>query len=203
MLIQSSQSNTTIHVPQTIRWTDIELPQEWRLTNESFKPEIVRHNLDNLDYIQQYLDGTVKISFDHGSESKPKPNILIEEFPRSSSSRLEVAKSRSSRIHKDKVPARHSFAGLTTTEELKRRDLELEKELRNLKLKGVQTSFQVSHPCYMADNQLEDEESSGGNGSPTEFDFIVEITTKRGAEAVILRNKEWCKWSGQRSGEHR
>jgi hypothetical protein len=130
------------------------------LTNESFKPEIVRHNLDNLDYIQQYLDGTVNISFDHGSESKLKPNLLIEELPRSSSSRLEVPRSRSSRLHKDKVPARHSFAGSTSTEELKRRDLELEKELRNLKLKGVQTSSQVSHPCYTTDSQLEDEESS-------------------------------------------
>lgn len=57
---------------------------------------------------------------------------------------------------------------------LKRRDLELEKELRNLKLKGVQTSSQVSHLCYTADNQLEDEESLGENVSPTESDFIVE-----------------------------
>jgi hypothetical protein len=120
------------------------------------------------------LDGTVNISFDHGSESKLKPNLLIEELPRSSSSRLEVPRSRSSRLHKDKVPARHSFAGSTSTEELKRRDLELEKELRNLKLKGVQTSSQVSHPCYTTDSQLEDEESSWGNSSPTEFDFIVE-----------------------------
>jgi hypothetical protein len=130
------------------------------------------------------LDGTVKISFDRGSKSTPKPNLLIEEVekprssrskaPRSSLSRLEVPRSRSSRLPKDKVPARHSFAGSTTTEELKRRDLELEKELRNLKLKGVQTSSQVSHPCYTADNQLEDEESSGGNASPTKSNFIVE-----------------------------
>jgi hypothetical protein len=43
----------------------------------------------------------------------------------------------------------------------------LEKELRNLKLKGIQTNSQVSYPCYMADNQLEDEESQ---------DFTVETT---------------------------
>jgi hypothetical protein len=60
------------------------------------------------------------------------------------------------------------------TEELKRRDLELEKELRKLKLKGVQTTSQVSHPCYTADTQLEDEESQEGNASPMESDFIVE-----------------------------
>jgi hypothetical protein len=34
----------------------------------------------------------------------------------------------------------------------------------------------VSHSCYTADNQLEEEESSGGNDSPTESDFIVETT---------------------------
>jgi hypothetical protein len=32
----------------------------------------------------------------------------------------------------------------------------------------------VSHPCYTARSQLEDEESSGGNASLTESDFIVE-----------------------------
>jgi hypothetical protein len=50
----------------------------------------------------------------------------------------------------------------------------LEKELRKLKLKGVQTTSQVSHPCYTADTQLEDEESQEGNDFPTESDFIVE-----------------------------
>jgi hypothetical protein len=144
MLIQSSQSNANIHVPQTIRWTDIKLPQEWRSTNESFKPEIISQNLDNLDYIKQYLDGTVKIEFGRKPKSNPESNLRIEELPtsssfrqeapRSSSSRLKVLRSGSSRLPKDKIPARHSFAGSTTMEELKRRDLELEKELRNLKL---------------------------------------------------------------------
>jgi len=82
MLIQSSQSNAIIHVPRTIKWNEISLPKEWCLTNESFKPEIISHNLGDLDYIQQYLDGTVKISFDRGSQSTPKPNLLIEEVER-------------------------------------------------------------------------------------------------------------------------
>lgn len=86
----------------------------------------------------------------------------------------EVPRSRSSRHPKDKTPARHSLAGSTSTEELQHRDLELEKELRNLKLKGVQTTSQVSHPCYTANTRLEDEDSQEGNASPTESDFIVE-----------------------------
>jgi len=165
---------------------------------------IISHNLDNLDYIQQYLDGTVKISFDRRFETNPKPNLLIEELPRSSSSRqeaprssssrLEVPRSRSSRLPKDKIPARHSFAGSTTTEELKRRDLELERELRNLKLKGVHTSSQVSHPCYTADSQLEDEESQGGNASPMESDFIVETTVD--PQLCTLRKPFKTDWNG-------
>jgi hypothetical protein len=203
MLIQSSQSNTSIHIPRTIKWNEVSIPKEWMVTNESFKPKIISHNLGDLDYIQQYLDGTVKISFDLGSESTPKSNLLIEEVerprssrsevPRSSLSKLEVPRSRSSRLPKDKIPARHSFAGSTTMEELKRRDLELEKELRNLKLKGVQTSSQVSHPCYTTDSQLEDEESSGGNASPTESDFIVETTVD--TQLCTLRKPFKADWN--------
>jgi hypothetical protein len=119
------------------------------------------------------LDGIVKISFDR-PDSTPKPQLLIEEVERPRSSRSEALRSSSSRPSKYKTSSRHSFAGSTTTEELKRRDLDLEKELRNLKLKGVQTTSQVSHPCYTANTQLEDEDSQEGNASPTESDFIVE-----------------------------
>jgi hypothetical protein len=48
MLIQSSQSNTNIRVPRTIKWTEVRLPKEWRLTNESFQVEIISHNLDRI-----------------------------------------------------------------------------------------------------------------------------------------------------------
>jgi hypothetical protein len=62
------------------------------------------------------MDGTVKIDFLH----KPKSNLHIEEVLRSSLSRLEeVPKSSSSRLSKDKIPARHSFVGSTTMEGLK------------------------------------------------------------------------------------
>jgi hypothetical protein len=147
LLVQSTQGNANIRVPHTIKWTSICLPQEWKLTNESFNPVSVSHNLDNLDYIKQYLDGTIKIDLGHKPKPNPKPSIHIEEILWSSSSRQT----------KDKAPAKHSFAGSTTTEGLKLRDLDLKKDLRNLKLKGVQTSSQVSHLCYTADSQLEEE----------------------------------------------
>jgi hypothetical protein len=45
-----------------IRWDEIDLPNEWLLKNVS-KPARVVNDTPNLDYIQQYLDGSVKISF--------------------------------------------------------------------------------------------------------------------------------------------
>jgi hypothetical protein len=101
LLIQSSQSNANIRVPHNIKWYDISLSQNWSLTNESH-PINLSHNLNNLDYIKQYPDGTVKIDF----SPRTKPNLHIKDIMQSSSSRLT----------KDKTPARHSFAGSTTTE---------------------------------------------------------------------------------------
>jgi hypothetical protein len=72
LLIQSNQGNANIRVPHIIKWIDVRLPQEWSLTNESH-PGNLSHNLDSLDYIKQYLDGTVKIDFGY----IPKPNIHI------------------------------------------------------------------------------------------------------------------------------
>jgi len=54
MLIQSSQSNASIHVPRTIKWNEVSLPKEWCLTNESFKPKIISHNLGDI-YIYIYI----------------------------------------------------------------------------------------------------------------------------------------------------
>jgi hypothetical protein len=78
------------------------------------------------------------------------------------------------------------FSGSTSTEELKRRDLELEKDLKNLqlekdlknlelekdlKLKQVKTKFQVSYPYYYANSHFLKEKSHKGNNSPTQSDF--------------------------------
>ena len=45
-----------------IQWQDIKLPTEWFLEQESPIAKPVFDELD-LTHIQQYLDGTVKISF--------------------------------------------------------------------------------------------------------------------------------------------
>ena len=101
----------------------------WFLTNESH-PTNIQNNLVNLDYIQHYLDGTEKKNFDH---TQPRTSLQIRDVTHSQSTTV-------------KDQARHSFAGSTSTEELQRRDYELEKDLRNFKLQGVQTDSQVSYP---------------------------------------------------------
>ena len=45
-----------------IQWQDINLPKEWLLEQESPPAKPIFDEL-NIDHIQQYLDGTVKISF--------------------------------------------------------------------------------------------------------------------------------------------
>ncbi|KAG7969086.1 hypothetical protein I3843_07G012600 [Carya illinoinensis] len=64
LLIQSSTPDANVKVPTMIHWKDISLPNEWILNQEVPPAPILTAKLD-IDYIQQYLDGTVKISFEH------------------------------------------------------------------------------------------------------------------------------------------
>lgn len=76
VLIQSSTSDANIQVPKTILWKDINLPSQWVLDNEIPQTPIT-NNIMNLDNIKQYLDGTVRISFDNPGNRKP---FLLEEM---------------------------------------------------------------------------------------------------------------------------
>ena len=62
MLIQCSTPDDKVQVPKMIHWQDINLPKEQLLEQESPAAKLVFDEL-NLTHIQQYLDGTVKISF--------------------------------------------------------------------------------------------------------------------------------------------
>ena len=52
-----------------IQWQDVKLPTEWLLEQESPLAKLVFDELD-LTHIQQYLDGTVKISFQYNQPSR-------------------------------------------------------------------------------------------------------------------------------------
>jgi hypothetical protein len=62
LLIQSFTQDTNIRTPKMIRRDEINLPNEWLLENVS-KPARVVTDTSNVDYIQQYLDGSMKINF--------------------------------------------------------------------------------------------------------------------------------------------
>ena len=52
-----------------IQWQDVKLPTEWLLEQESPLAKLVFDELD-LTHIQQYLDGTVTISFQNNQPSR-------------------------------------------------------------------------------------------------------------------------------------
>ena len=62
MLIQCSTPDAKVQVPKMIQWQDVKLPTEWLLEQESPLANPVFYELD-FTHIQQYLDETVKISF--------------------------------------------------------------------------------------------------------------------------------------------
>ena len=69
MLIQCSTPDAKVQVPKMIQWQDVKLPSEWCLEQESPLAKPVFDELD-LTNIQQYLDGTVKISFQNNQPLK-------------------------------------------------------------------------------------------------------------------------------------
>ena len=62
MLIQCSTPDAKIQVPKMIQWQDVKLSTDWLLEQESSSAKPIFDEVD-LTHIQQYLDGTVKISF--------------------------------------------------------------------------------------------------------------------------------------------
>lgn len=142
LLIQSNQ-NANIIIPRTIKWSEISPPSDWSLTNES-KPIDIQNNLVNLDNIQQYFDGTVKIHFNPPAS---KSSVQLHEL------------SQSTRF---KEPVRNSVSGSASTDMLGR-DQELINDLVNMRLKSIKTNSQVTHPCYENPSQtktLQEEQTS-------------------------------------------
>ncbi|KAI5346219.1 hypothetical protein L3X38_014098 [Prunus dulcis] len=144
-LSQSHTSDAHIQVPHTIKWSEVALPKDWTLVTES-QPAPIQRSLNNLDYIQQYLDGTVKIKFDN--HPLRKSNVQLQQLP---------------------TPGRHSFAASSSTLE---RDLELEKAMIDFKLESLRKTSQVTQPCYGAVPTQDDKSDSPK--SPTQSDFLVE-----------------------------
>jgi hypothetical protein len=131
LLLQASNEDININVPKMIKWEDIKLPDEWDLPNDmppTPLPPINISETNNLNSVEQYLDGAVKIRFDH---SKPRIPPMIK-YNKS----------------------RHSFSGSSSVSKREReinehlRQLNLDKQ-KDIKQKGVkEENTQVNSAYY-------------------------------------------------------
>ena len=70
LLLQCSSADINSQVPKMIIWNEIQLPDSWLLENEMPPKNIPTENT-RFSNIEQYLDGIVKISFDHSKQKTP------------------------------------------------------------------------------------------------------------------------------------
>lgn len=126
LLIQSSSRDANILIPRMMKWSEITLPNEWLIENVT-QPAKVAQDDANVDYIQQYMDGSVKISF-------ADLNLQRVERPLPNEGRNSFSVNQ----------RRNSFADSTTTKGFQKRDKDIENFLADsasdYKLKGIATS---------------------------------------------------------------
>jgi hypothetical protein len=146
LLIQSSTQNASISVPKMIQWDKLTLPNEWLLKNVS-KPANMATTSSNVDIIEQYLNGDVKINF-------------ADLYP---SGRVQRSLANENR--------RNSFAGSATTEGIKKRDKEIDDLLAaasKLKLESVANDYansQISQAFYSTKSHPLPNRDDEGSGS--------------------------------------
>jgi cell division protein FtsB len=160
LLIQSSTHDANIQIPKMIQWDDINLPNEWLLENVSKPPRVVNDS-SSLDYIQQYLDGSVKINF--SDLNNQRRNSFA------GSSTTEGLHKRDKEIE-DLIfpPPSHS----------------------NFKLQGISTNSQVSSAFYSTKtrppNHKEDEDDS-----PSASDFDGSLPPPHQCNAIHAISKDF------------
>jgi hypothetical protein len=162
LLIQSSTRDANIRIPRMMKWSEITLPSEWLIENAS-QPAKVSQDDANVDYIQQYLSGSVKISFADLNLSRVERPLSINEGRNSFSVNQR----------------RNSFADSTTTKGFQKRDKYIENFLADsistdYKLKGIATSSQVCSAFYSAKQSAvpsQVSQTEEGDVSPSAFDL--------------------------------
>ncbi|KAG6670599.1 hypothetical protein I3843_Q052600 [Carya illinoinensis] len=134
LLIQSSTPDANVKVPTMIHWKDISLPNEWIL-NQEVPPAPILTVKPDIDYIQQYLDGTVKISFEH----TPATSFRRNSFAGSRSSFNPAA---------EDCERRDQNLNIFLTDSAKAAQPVLNNS--DLKMKGLSTSSQITFAFYSA-----------------------------------------------------
>ncbi|KAG7966020.1 hypothetical protein I3843_08G029400 [Carya illinoinensis] len=144
VLMYSSTSNSNITTPKMLFWKDVTLPDEWVLKQELPLVEVPAQNSD-LKYIQQYLDGTVKISFDQplikerrNSFTSSRSSFSLDQDLRDKN--LEsYLKDRDNPTRPIMIRELHSKEGLLD---------------QDIKLEGISTKSQVTSAYYSTKDDL-------------------------------------------------
>jgi hypothetical protein len=156
LLIESSTQNAAISAPKMIQWDKLNLPNEWILESVS-KPTTVVSRSSDVDIIEQYLNGDVKINFADlnvsGHIQRPLP--------------LDNR--------------RYSFAGSSTTEGIRNRDKEIDALLADVArmkgktVKGIgddSANSQISQAFYSTKSHPPNgEDDDNGSLSPSASDI--------------------------------
>ena len=72
ILIQTKDIRSKIQVPKTLKWSDVIFPSNWTLENENYSLQIQNSSQNpDLDFVQQLVDGTVRLSFDQSRFRSP------------------------------------------------------------------------------------------------------------------------------------
>jgi hypothetical protein len=138
------------------------------------KPTRVVNDTSNFDYIQQYLDGSVKINFsDLNISNQIQRPLLIDE-------------------------KRNSFVGSTTTERLHKKDKEIEDLIfpppnrLDLKLKGIYTNSQVSSAFYSTKTYPPThKDDKGDSTSPSALDFNGPLPPSHQCNVIHAATKDF------------
>jgi hypothetical protein len=155
LLIESSTLNAAISAPKMIQWDRLNLPNEWILENVS-KPTTIASRSSDVDIIEQYLNGDVKINFADlnvsGHIQRPLP--------------LDNR--------------RFSFAGSSTTEGIRNRDKEIDTllaeaaRMKGKTVKGIgddSANSQISQAFYSTKSHpLNRDDDDSGSLSPSASD---------------------------------
>ena len=71
-LIQTPDVRSTVHVPRTLKWSEVTFPTHWTIDNENYQLQIQKPvSNPDLDFVQQLADGTVRLSFDQSRFRSP------------------------------------------------------------------------------------------------------------------------------------
>ncbi|KAG7964133.1 hypothetical protein I3843_09G153500, partial [Carya illinoinensis] len=175
VLMYSSTSNSSISTPKMLFWKDVTLPDEWVLKQELPLVKVPAQNSD-LKSIQQYFDGTVKISFDQPLIRERRNSFVGSRSSFSSDQDL-----------RDKNLERYLKDHENPNRPIQIRELQPKEDPtdQDIKLEGISTKSQVTSAYYSTKDDIKSKgksikeevqvEDDAESTSPTASDMVAPI----------------------------